>query len=171
MPLTKKKKTLIIRWIGAILIALAVGTGIYLVATRTNRSAVDLYEHYYQPQLDLMVANKDSLAPALAMAQAAFQKKDYTETIRLLRSVLAEEPTNQSVQLALGICQTELGEIEKAKQTFSVIDATPYREKAQWYLAMIFLKQSDARNAQTILESIQPNEVHYDEAQSILKGL
>jgi thioredoxin-like negative regulator of GroEL len=118
----------------------------------------------------LQVDSVDVLSK-INQAKQAFERQNFAEASALLLAALDIEPDNQTIQLALGICQLELGENEKAKQTFSVIDNPSCQEKAQWYLAMIFLKQRDVRNAQTILENIEVDEPNYKAAQDILKKL
>jgi len=53
---------------------------------------------------------------------------------------------------------------------FSVVSNPLYRDQAQWYLAMNFLKQNDIDNAKIVLESIKQGDFNYTQAQVILSA-
>ena len=84
--------------------------------------------------------------------------------------LLKEEPDNAEVQLAIGICQLELEQFENASQTFTSVNNPLYKDQAQWYMAMTFLKQSDLTSARTILELIEKGDFNYEKAQDLLSS-
>jgi len=166
----KKKSRPILRWSMAAAIALALGAAIYLVSTHQNVSALDLYASYYQPYSEEINVRSASAGNLATEASQFYKDKKYGVALPLFVKVLEAEPDNAEVQLALGICQLELDRFENANQTFSAVSNPLYRDQAQWYLAMNFLKQSDTDNAKTILESIQQGDFNYAKAQEILSA-
>lgn len=166
----KKKRTRpVLRWSMAAAIALAIGAAVYIVATNQTMSSQDLYATYYQP-FDEEISVRNITAEDMGNQASQFYKaKNYESALPIFLKILEGEPENAEVQIATGICQLELGRFEKANQTFSSVVNPLYKEQAQWYLAMNFLKQSDKENAKTILESIEQGDFNYEKAQEILK--
>lgn len=169
---SKKKKTrTILRWSMAATIALALGAAVYLVATSRNISATELYASYYEPYAEeINVRNGDATTLANQASQL-YKEGKYDAALPEFMKVLEAEPANAEVQLAIGISQLELNRFEKATQTFSAVTNPLYKDQAQWYLAMTFLKQSDLGSAKTVLGAIEKGDFKYDQAQEILKRL
>ncbi len=167
----KKKVRPFLRWSVAATIALVVGASFYYVATRQNVSSLDLYASYYQPY---SVENSVRSAPApsnLTQANQLYKAKKFEAALPLFLQTLEIEPENAEIQLAIGISQLELNRMEQASQTFSSINNPLYKDQAQWYLAMTFLKQSDLANAKTVLESIKEGDFNYAKVQEILESI
>jgi len=169
VPLGGKKKTRpILRWSLAATVALALGAAIYLIATWENVSATDLYASYYEPFGETVNVRNASATDIANQASQLYKTKNYEEALPLFQEVLEAEPTNAEVQIAIGICQLELGRLEKATQSFSAVNNALYKDQAQWFLAMTFLKQSDIENAAIVLASIKEGDFNYTKAQQIL---
>ncbi len=169
VPLGKRKKqNPVLRWSMAASIALALGAAVYFFATRQNISGQDLYANYYQPFSEDINVRNVTAEDIANQASQLYQGKKYKEALPLFLQILEAEPNNAEVQLASGICQLETDNLEKAIQTFSAVSNPLFKDQAQWYLAMIFLKQSDMANAKTVLESIKEGDYNYAKAQEIL---
>ncbi len=172
VPLARKKKIRsILRWSTAAAIALAVGALIYMLTTYQNMSNVDLYASYYQPYAEEITVRDAGAVTQISQAIQLYKDKKYQEALPVFKQLLIAEPDNAELQLVIGICQLELDNFDKASQTFSSVTNPLYKDQAQWYLAMTFLKQSDLGSASTILDSIQEGEFKYQEAQEILKEM
>ena len=172
VPLGQKKRTkLILRWSMAATIALAIGASVYLIATRQNVSSLDLYASYYEPFNEEINVRNAAATSIANQASQLYKAKKYEAAIPLFLQILESEPNNAEVQLATGVSQLELGRFEKATQTFSAVSNPLFKDQAQWYLSMTFLKQSDMTNAKTILEAVKKGDFNYTKAQEILQAL
>ena len=172
VPLKPVKKTRpFLRWSIAAAIALVLGASVYLVATRQKVSSLDLYASYYEPFAEEINVRNASSRSIANQASQLYQAKKYKEALPLFLQILESEPDNAEVQLAVGVSQLELGRFEKATQTFSAVNNPLFKDQANWYLAMAFLKQSDMTNAKTVLESIKKGDFNYVKAQEILRAL
>ncbi len=167
----KKKTRPILRWSMAAAIALAIGASVYIVATNQTMSSQDLYANYYQPYAEDISVRNATAEDIANQASQFYKNKNYESALPLFLKILETEPDNAEVQIATGICQLELGRFEKANQTFSAVVNPLFKEQAQWYLGMNFLKRSDMENAKTILEGIKEGDFKYEKAQEILNKL
>jgi len=172
VPLNQKKRSrLILRWGAAAAIALLIGASFYFITTLSKVSSLDLYAQYYSPYSDDIQVRNQGIDDVANRASTLYKDQKYAEALPLFLEILRAEPDNAEVQITLGICQLELERFEQANQTFSAVQNPLFKDHAQWYLAMNFLKQSDMGNARTILETIQKGEYKYSQAQEILKTL
>lgn len=155
----------------AAIIALSLGSFVYWIQNREHASSLQIYEKYYQPYPAFINIRNASLLTITDQATRLYNSEKYEEALPLLIQIIKMEPDNVSVQFAAGIAQLETGQIEKATQTFSAIKDPEFKEIAQWYLALTFVKQKDYENARTVLELIEKESYNYSKAQEILQIL
>jgi len=76
--------------------------------------------------------------------------------------------------LAQGSQQYDAGQIEEAIQSFQQVETTSslnYQNKANWYLALCYLKLNQPEKAKPILIKLKAAKNHSEDAKSILKQL
>lgn len=172
VPLGQKKKIRsLLRWGMAAAIALAIGASIYIIANHQTMSTDDLYANYYQPYTEEITVRGDNTNASVQEVTQLYKDKKYREALPAFLRLLAAEPDNAELQLVVGICQLELDNFDKASQSFSSVTNPLYKDQAQWYLAMTFLKQNDLASAGTILKTIQSGDFNYQKAQEILEQM
>jgi len=110
-------------------------------------------------------------------AGSFYQEKKYAKAIPLLETVLDQtKQPNAKAQLALGICQMELAQFDKAIQTFKHMRENKdsrYTDHAVWYSAMAFLGSNDLVSSKKLLNEIVKNKAHYfyNQADELLKKM
>lgn len=172
LPLNERKKVRpFLRWSIAASIVLAMGAAFYFFINNNTVAPDKLYAAYYKPYNETITSRGNDTNTLINQASQLYQGKDYEAALPLFMEALQIEPNNAEIQLALGICQLETNQSEKANQTFTSITNPLYKEQAQWYLAMNFLKQSDLESAKTTLSEIQSGDFNYNKAQEILEAL
>ncbi len=110
----------------------------------------------------------------LEKVQDLFNKGDY-ETANTHLSRVAEYYIKYAeVQLYYGITFLELEHYPLAKITFDKVllhKNSGFVDDAQWYLALLFLKQNDLETCKTYLEQIPEDSNYYEKARDLFKQL
>lgn len=113
----------------------------------------------------------------MSRAEAYFVQGEYDEAARLLQSYFAANPDtiNTTALIYLGASQLELNQTADAINTFTQLKEsdTLDRDKADWYLALGYLKGGNLNDAKTILETITKTAGSYnrDQAAALLEEL
>jgi len=112
----------------------------------------------------------DSLA---TNAANTFNDKHYIKALPLLQQYLQQQPDDIQVKSALAICYMETGAYMDAEKIFSAMASgqTAYAETAQWYLALMALKQKDIAQSRTYLQKITATSPYFTRAKELLEKL
>lgn len=100
----------------------------------------------------------------MAKGQLSFVKGDYSEAISYFeRSNKEENDINPIVYIYLGISHLEQNQFELALSEFEKLKNSNALEaaRADWYMAMVYLKKEDRTDLLKILERITLNEQNY----------
>ena len=135
----------------------------------------ELFLSYYEPYDELITTrgNVDSLNLLLIDGMEAYNQGAYQECSDLLASYLEVNPEAYKVFLYLAIAQLELNLQEQAEVNFLKAQEDPvFKQQAEWYQALSYLKFSETQKAIVVLESIVNSKNHYrkNEAGSSSKG-
>ena len=147
------------------------------VLTGPGQTSEALFLSYYQPYDELIISRSnevDSLNLLLADGMEAYNRKAYEQCSDLLIQYLQKQPDAHRVALYLAIAQLELDLKDQAEDNFTRAQKDPiFKQQAQWYQALSYLKFSETRKAKLLLESIINTENHYrkKEAAIILNEL
>ena len=115
----------------------------------------------------------DSLNTLLAQGMAAYNKGAYRECADFLHSYL-QQKADARVSLYLAIAQLELNQQQSAENNFLLAQQDPaFKQQAQWYQALSYLKFSETEKAKGILDVIvnEKNHYRYAKASRLLKEL
>lgn len=158
-----------ILWIGA----MAAAAGLALFLLRPLLFPPDLYDRYAEfPALAL--AQKSSAGPAdWSAAETAFNSGNYAAAEAPLEQYLAAFPADMQAQLYLGICKMELDKHAEARQIFGALaqSGESFKDYAQWYLALSYLKSGDAAATQKTLDEIPDSSPFYKKAKELAARL
>lgn len=156
-------------WIGAV----AAAAGLALFLLRPQLFGPSLFEQYAQyPQLAL--AEKSAGGPIdWSRAETAFNSRDFSTAEKLLGEYVAGYPADRQALLYLGICRMEMGKSEEARQIFRDLAAADaaFKDYADWYLALSYLKAGDKAACREALVNIPAASVFYEQAQKLLKQI
>ncbi len=135
-----------------------------------------LYAQHYAPY-ELKMQSRDTDTDTLWIAaQALYKDKAYAKALPLFEALLEKQPTNILAQLGAGTCLLEINEPSKAIRYFDRIlnsNDVLYKDQAQWYNGMAYLKLNDVEAAKKIFEALAstPSADHHDAAKAILQQL
>lgn len=160
------------RWIAA-------GDAYYsLLLSRSNiqerRKAVEKARTWYEK----VGENDPHFADAKAKAAMTYAPSDNsmpTETVAMLREVLAKYPNNETALFNLGLLSMQSGQLEKAEERFKkIVDINPENTKAVLHLAMVYRELGNGKKAAEYLEKVKNQEkdtVSRAAAEAFLKEL
>ena len=173
LPGSRVKQGNFRKWMAAAAAVLILVFGSIYFLSDKNMSAEKLYASYAQHapvKIQLRGNTTDSLA---GMAADKFNNKQYYEALPLLQQYVKQQPDDIHMVFSLGISYLEMNRFNDAQQIFSVIAAgqTAYSETANWYLALIALKQKDIEKCRSILKGIPKTSAWFTKAKELLEKL
>lgn len=152
-------------WIGA----MAAAAGLALFLLRPLLFPPSLFDQYAEyPALAL--AQKSSAGPAdWSAAETAFNSAQYNAAEAPLEQYLAAYPADMQAQLYLGICKMELDKHAAARQIFGALvqGDESFKDYAQWYLALSYLKAGDTASSRKTLDDIPDSSPFYKKAKEL----
>ena len=109
----------------------------------------------------------------LENAQLLFEEQKYKEAIKLFTSYHKKEKSIDPLSYIYnGISYMELNKFDKALSQFQLLGSsnTLQAKKANWYKALVFLKQKNKKELITVLQTIvsDSNTYKYQEAKELL---
>jgi len=110
----------------------------------------------YNSHTAMQVKVKGSSRTTLDKVQKMFNDKDYLQANTHLSRLAEYYIDNVEIQFYYGITFLETNQYAMAEMTFTKIanGNSPFKHKAQWYLALNALKQNDLEKCKTYLEEI-----------------
>jgi thioredoxin-like negative regulator of GroEL len=91
----------------------------------------------------------------------------------LFESYIQENPNDPQVQLYYGIALLETNQIQKSRSVFQKIiqGESLWKEEAQWYLALLYLKTNQPEQVKTLLQQLSSDNRNYSNAKKLLNQL
>lgn len=166
------------QWLAAAVVSLLVlsAAGWWMLAGGQDNQEV--YASYYAPYEDMILVRGDTLQGVesmLRMGMEAYNAGDYAAAIGQLEAYRQAVPEDFRPFLYIAIAQAEQGDMEQADTNFKrAMEDSTYRQQAEWYQALTYLKVDQQTAAIQLFESIvSQNPVHYrqQEAKKILSLL
>jgi tetratricopeptide (TPR) repeat protein len=102
-------------------------------------------------------------ADTFANIVTLYNEKKYQEALPLIETYQKAHPENINIQLAKAICYLDKKDFPLAENELQLIIAqnNMYKEKAQWYLANVYLKQGKQEALKSIFKSIRKDHFYY----------
>jgi tetratricopeptide (TPR) repeat protein len=139
------------------------GTFIFFYNRDTNTS---LFVENFRPLPDVIVNRDEEENDLLTIGMSAYSHQDYMIAILHLEEFInlenSSESNKRNALIYIGITNLALGNINKAIHNFNKITQQnpTFREAAQWYLALAYLKQNNLENCNQQLKIIQDDKQH-----------
>ncbi len=137
------------------------------------KTSDELFLSYYQPYEELITTRGDDDSIATPGVQyltdglEAYNEGSYQKCANLLSQYLELNPTEYRVALYLAIAQLELNRREQAEENFLKAQRDgSFRQQAQWYQALSYLKYSETAKALELLDNIAVQAGHYRKEQA-----
>ena len=155
----------------AVLVVLVMSLAVYY---SWNSQGSPLESYYTWNELPSLTERTSGGDPA--RAQRLFEAKNYKEALVILEPLIGqEEEIGAEVYLYTGICQYELGDVQRAVATMEKLLQSDLldRNKARWYLALFYLSMEKTSLARVQLEYILTDELNFfdTEAKKILRSI
>lgn len=165
----------LIMWAGSIAAILVIG---FFVLFQSKKLGSDqLYSQYHNQWEELPSLTLRSETTQLSDIEDVFVNKEYTKALNLLQGYITAEPekVNSQILLYLGVTQLELAKADQAILTFKQLanSDTVDAEKAQWYIALAYLKMDNKSKAKVALNLLLNDSMKFkdEEANEILEHL
>ena len=161
-------------WLSGLAACLLVGCFVYLF-WRNQHKPDQLFAKYYEPYMIGAVQRNGSVQNTQHQAFQAYEQGNYALAAKAFESCLSLSPQEISCQFYLGLSYLETQQLPKAEQSLNqVIQASPneYTTRAQWYLALLYLKMNRLKEVTSHLEVLGQTQGYYGKkATELLKKL
>jgi tetratricopeptide (TPR) repeat protein len=143
-------------WISAAaVLVLGVCTWIFLQKYEPNKS---LYSTYYQPfpNVTAPTVRGENDISEKSKAMNLYDAENYAAALPLFEKLYQTDSADYSY-FYQGICQLELGNMEKAIALFEKTnykESKPWKNVTDWYLALAYLKAGEAKKAMLQLQKV-----------------
>ena len=144
---------------------------------QNNDSSEELYAQYFEMPAPPSVRNGNAtLNPKWELSINIYGEGRYEFAIPIFQELLVDENFNQkeTVKLLLGTSLLYEGEFDEAIKIFNQInEKSTFRQDAEWYTALVYLKSGNRNEAKNLFENISNQKRHYKklEAKEFLKSL
>lgn len=143
--------------------------------TQPDANPKDLFQQYNYPYSTTGITDRAENND-FVKATHLFEKKEYTEAVKLYDGILDTHPDSVIVNLYAGIANVSLGKAKEATEQLEKVIASNnpnYKEAAEWYLAILPLQSGDKNGAIARLETIRNTSGHEyrEKAKELLKEL
>ncbi len=131
-----------------------------------------LYQQYAQ-FTPMNVVERGAADADKAVAQTAFNQKNYPEALAALDRWLLAVPNDPTAALYKGMCLLALHRPVEARTTFQPLtdNDTALKADAIWYTALAYLLENDKNRCRSTLQLLTSDDDHYQEAQKLLHDL
>ncbi|MBO0949633.1 tetratricopeptide repeat protein [Fibrella forsythiae] len=142
-----------------VLLCLAFTGGFFWYQSTQTLTPEQAFMAYYEPEPN---AREDAVQPAgLAAARAEYYAEHYPEALRLLTSIPPD--SLGLVSYYRGITLLAMSRPNDAIPALSSVSQSPdlsLRQRADWYIALAYLKTGDTTKARQTLQVISDNNTH-----------
>lgn len=140
-----------------------------------DKPAEQLYLSYYQPYPNMIAPAVRGTVDTSSFAKAfeAYDTENYIESAELFDQLYESEKLSFAL-LYSGISHLENGQTTIAIQKFQQLNARDedYKNVAQWYLALAFLKDGRRDFTEELLKDLAKRDTEFSEqAKELLKGI
>ncbi len=134
-----------------------------------------LFATYYEPYpMVLAFRGKSDL---IANAVNSYNDKNFDSVIKSMNQLILKDSLGFVPYMYLGIAHLELGNLEEAIENFKVVSDSnnpSFRQQADWYIALTYLKANENEKAKEILIDLSrdaDSTVNLGSVKAILKSL
>ena len=140
--------------IASCIILILVGTRFYQIYQLTPEKV------FKESYVGYSINNLRSGKTAATALEQAFAQRNYTEVIQLSKGTTV---LSTKQELLIGLSYLELNKLSESIVQFKNIISQPennYKQDAEYYLALTYIKNKDYSNALTILKKIESDKSH-----------
>jgi tetratricopeptide (TPR) repeat protein len=174
MVATGTRRTTGLRF-AAVITALLILGGLYLLSN-SHQSNDSLYMKNFQVYASSNISRSgETKLSDFEAALALYNKNDFTGAALLFRDYLNSKPASMEANLIYGVAEMKNNNFPAATSSFrSIIENADnfYIDKAQWYLALCYVKTSENKEAVSQLNTIiNSNSIYRDKARKLIRKI
>lgn len=157
--------------IAAVFIAIIGVSSIFYFFSQSPSETEKLYSKYYVPEKGLPILMNSVGNKNFNESMAAFKDDAFDEALKGFSELLKNNPKNDTLRYFVACSNLELGHTNEAIQDFNKIETLSiFKEKTDFKLALIYIKEDKIEDAKRILKEISINHSHefYSKANEIL---
>ncbi len=160
----------------SVVVIVALGLFLNYILSRPA-DGTELFQRYYEtPVLSVTVRSNAELDNLFHDAIIHYNNGEFTDALSLFEQVIEKDNSNMKAHLATGISHIEINQTKEAEESFETViqhKDNLYVDRAEWFLALCYLKLNDLDNARQQFDTIAKNDLSYkqNEAKRILKKL
>ena len=160
-----------LRWAATVAVIATLSVIAFL---NVGKSDKDLFLAYYTvyPNVDSPISRAEG---SNAAVWVDYESGNYQKAYRQFHENIRANKNDDTSWFYLGICAIELDLLQEAEEAFEKVSAmseSKYKEQAQWYLALNYLKAEDkSRSKATLNEIILSGSSYGTKAQELLLEL
>jgi hypothetical protein len=147
---------------------------IFKPGTAIHFNNEEVFATYLNKDIDtLSFEQRGSNDSALINAATLFNKKKYTEALPLLQSITLKDSSDMQLTLATGFCYMQTSQANEALHVFNRISQgnSVFKYKAQWYTALVYLKQNKLNECVIALQALPKDADEYENAADLIKKI
>lgn len=158
----------------AVIVVLLIPTYIFFLQSPDPQQ---LYADNFEPYPNIITASTRSdvqQAGELDEAMKLYENREYANAINGFNTYINQYPDQYEVRLYRGIANMQMDSINLAIKDLEAVmeNNRKLTDQAQWYLALLYLKDGDVAEARKILKQIAESENIFNEkAQNILNKI
>jgi len=133
-----------------------------------------LFAHYAKNIESLSTGERGTGSDTLLLeAVNLFNKKDYNNSLPLLKNILVNNPNETDLVIATGVCYMQISEYDSAIKIFDNLanGNTVYKNQAIWYKALTLLKENKIDVCYKVLESLPADADNIKEARELMRKI
>jgi hypothetical protein len=155
----------------ASMVILAIGLWLYNTIATPKQDMQSLFTSNYT--VDDLSLERGSANDSLENITALYNAKKYAEALPIIKIYSQTHADNGNMKIALATCYFTANDYVNTESTLQNLIAQndAYKEKAQWYLAMCYIKQEKKQDAIALLSSFDKEHFYADKAKRIVKEL
>lgn len=123
--------------------------------TSPQNLTADFFEKNYTPYEADITLKSATTNTLIAELDKAYKAKDYTSSISISNSILKEFPNDAEILLIKGNSLLEKNQLDDALNIFDSVTNALYADEANWYAAMVLIKQNKIEAAKARLQKIK----------------
>jgi hypothetical protein len=160
-----------IKWTMGIAAALVIGLFTFKNFILPKQSTTELLAYHYN--IDNLSLERGSANDSLEKIVSFYNDNKFQEILPMLQAYSSTHTENGDLKLAVAICNIEIKDFAKAEGLLQNIisEKSVYQQKAEWFLAMCYLKQNKIDECKTLLKSFEDDHFYKAKAKDILKAL
>jgi hypothetical protein len=155
----------------AAIILIVFGLYFYNMLNPAKQDMQSLFASNYT--VDDLSLERGSANDSLENITALYNAKKYVEALPIIKEYSQAHMDNGNMKIALATCYFTANDFINTESTLqNLIDQNDaYKEKAQWYLAMCYIRQEKKQVAIALLSSFEKENFYAEKAKRILKEL